>query len=167
MSRPLLSSSCQKFLTPSPPPPHPSSSLLCLKLGSSFTSSRNLPPSLPPSPLQQRHLDLSLIPSVLRIRKALIFGYQCVIGTMLRILLLLILLTGVTLFSPIFLSFFFFFSFFFQGPYLRHMEVPGLGVQLELQLPSYAMATETWDLSPICASVTYASACGKAGSLTH
>ena len=29
---------------------------------------------------------------------------------------------------------FFFFSFFLLGPHLQHMEVPRLGVQLELQL---------------------------------
>ena len=33
------------------------------------------------------------------------------------------------------LGFFFFFFFFFLGPHPWHMEVPSLGVQLELQLP--------------------------------
>ena len=48
--------------------------------------------------------------------------------------------------------FFFFFFFCFLGPHLRHMEVPRLGVQLELQLPAYTTATATlvprrvWDL---------------------
>ena len=47
--------------------------------------------------------------------------------------------------------FFFFLSFFvFLGPYLRHMEVPKLGVKLELQLPAYATATATWDPSHVC-----------------
>ena len=39
------------------------------------------------------------------------------------------------------LSFFFFCLFvFFLGPHRWHMEVPRLGVQLELQLPAYATA---------------------------
>ena len=36
-------------------------------------------------------------------------------------------------------------SFFFLGLYLQHMEVPRLGVELELHLPAYATATATWD----------------------
>ena len=43
---------------------------------------------------------------------------------------------------------FFFLSFFFLGLHLQHMEVPRLGVELELQLPAYA--TATWDLSCVC-----------------
>ena len=43
------------------------------------------------------------------------------------------------------------------------MEVPRLGVNSELQLPPYASATATWDLSP---SATYTTAHGNAGSLT-
>ena len=44
------------------------------------------------------------------------------------------------------------FSFlsFFLGPHLWHMEVPRLGVQLELQLPVYTIATATPDPSCIC-----------------
>ena len=34
-------------------------------------------------------------------------------------------------------SIFIFFSFCFLGPYPRHMEVPGLRVELEIQLPAY------------------------------
>ena len=33
---------------------------------------------------------------------------------------------------------------------LRHVEVPGLGIRPELQLPAYATATATLDLSHIC-----------------
>ena len=33
------------------------------------------------------------------------------------------------------------FFFFFLGPHLWHIEVPRLGVQLELQLLAYATAT--------------------------
>ena len=40
--------------------------------------------------------------------------------------------------------------FVFLGPHPQHMEVPRLGVQLELQLPAYARATATRDLSHIC-----------------
>ena len=53
-----------------------------------------------------------------------------------------------------FISFFLFFSFFFffcfLGSYLRHMEVPRLGVQLELHLPAHATATATSDPNRIC-----------------
>ena len=45
--------------------------------------------------------------------------------------------------------FLFFLSFVFLGPHRRHMEVPRLGVKLELLLP------------------TYTTAHGNAGSLTH
>jgi len=48
----------------------------------------------------------------------------------------------------IYLSLFFF--FFFLGPHLWHMEVLRLGITLELQLPVYATATATQDLSHIC-----------------
>ena len=37
--------------------------------------------------------------------------------------------------------------FSFLGPHLRHMEIPRLGVELELQLPDYATATTMPDLS--------------------
>ena len=33
---------------------------------------------------------------------------------------------------------------------LLHMEVPRLGVESEMQLPDYATATATWDLSCVC-----------------
>ena len=42
------------------------------------------------------------------------------------------------------------FCFCFLGPYLHHMEVPSLGVETELQLPTYAITTATWDPSHIC-----------------
>ena len=42
----------------------------------------------------------------------------------------------------------FFFSFFM--PQVQHIEVPRLGVKLELQLLAYATATVTQDLSCIC-----------------
>ena len=42
------------------------------------------------------------------------------------------------------------FSFFFLGPHLQHMEVPRLGVELELQLPAYATAIAMQDPSHIC-----------------
>ena len=43
-----------------------------------------------------------------------------------------------------------FFIAFFLGSQLWYMEVPGLGVKLELQLPAYAPATATPDTSYIC-----------------
>ena len=42
------------------------------------------------------------------------------------------------------------FCFCFLGPNLWHMEVPGLGVELELQLPAYTTATAMQDLSLVC-----------------
>ena len=43
-----------------------------------------------------------------------------------------------------------FFYFCFLGLYPWHMEVPRLGVQLELQLPAYTTGTATLDPSHIC-----------------
>ena len=45
---------------------------------------------------------------------------------------------------------FFIFIFCFLGSHSRHMEVPRLGVQSELQLPAYPRATATPDLNHIC-----------------
>ena len=39
---------------------------------------------------------------------------------------------------------------FFLGPHLWHMEVPRVGVELELQLPALATATARRDLSHVC-----------------
>ena len=59
--------------------------------------------------------------------------------------------TGTTLWTNIVLFFFLVLNFFcFLWSYLWHMEVPGLGVQSELQLPAYATATAISDLSCIC-----------------
>ena len=49
----------------------------------------------------------------------------------------------------------------FLGPHLRHMEVPRLGVELELQLLAYTTATATQDLSHIC-DLHYSSPLSKA-----
>ena len=40
--------------------------------------------------------------------------------------------------------------FFFLGPHLRHIEVPRLGVELEVQLQAYTTATAIPDPSHIC-----------------
>ena len=48
------------------------------------------------------------------------------------------------------LSVLFCFVFGFLGLHLWHMEVPRLGVILELQLPAYTTDTATPDLSCIC-----------------
>ena len=45
---------------------------------------------------------------------------------------------------------FFFLSLFLRLQQMWHMEVPGLGVESELQLPAYTTATATWDPSHIC-----------------
>ena len=54
--------------------------------------------------------------------------------------------------------------FCFLGPHPRHMDVPRLGVQPELQLPAHTTATAVWDPSCVC---NYTTACGSARSLTH
>ena len=41
-----------------------------------------------------------------------------------------------------------FLFFCFLGPHSQHMEVPRLGVELELQLPAYTTATATLDPPP-------------------
>ena len=58
----------------------------------------------------------------------------------------------------------FFFFFFFLGLHLQHMEVPGLGVKLKLQLrpTSQPRKHRIW-----ASSATYTTACGNAGSLTY
>ena len=47
-------------------------------------------------------------------------------------------------------TFFFFFFFCFLGPLQQHMEIPRLGLQLELQLLAYATAAGTSDPSHVC-----------------
>ena len=50
-----------------------------------------------------------------------------------------------------FILFYFYFLFFsFLGLHARHMEVPRLGVESELQLPAYTTAIATRDPSAIC-----------------
>ena len=49
----------------------------------------------------------------------------------------------------VFWSFIYLF-FCFLWPYPRHMEVPRLGVQSELQQPAYTTATATQNLSHVC-----------------
>ena len=49
-----------------------------------------------------------------------------------------------------FFVFLFFVFFCFLGPYPQHMEVPRLGVDLELQLLAYTTATAMPDPSCIC-----------------
>ena len=46
----------------------------------------------------------------------------------------------------------------------QHMEVPRLGIELKLQPLASTTATALWDLS---LTVTYTTAHGNAGSLTH
>ena len=46
--------------------------------------------------------------------------------------------------------FFFFFFLSFLGPHLQHMEIPRLGIEIELQLTAYATATAMPDLSLVC-----------------
>ena len=52
----------------------------------------------------------------------------------------------------------------FLGPHPRYMEVPRLGIKLELHLPAYATATATQDPSHVCDLHHSSRQCG---SLTH
>ena len=63
------------------------------------------------------------------------------------------------------LLFFLCFFFFFSGQHLRHMEVPRLGVQSKLKLLVYTPEPQQHQIR--ATSVTYTSAHGNAGSLTH
>ena len=53
-------------------------------------------------------------------------------------------------FTMMHLDMFTYFCFFFLGPHQHHTEVPGLGVELELQLLAYTTATAMRDMSHIC-----------------
>ena len=57
----------------------------------------------------------------------------------------------------------FIFYFFNLWPPLQHMEVPRLGVQLQVQLPK-PQPRQRWIWAP---SATYTAACGNTGSWTH
>ena len=48
------------------------------------------------------------------------------------------------------LFFVLFVCFFFLRPHLRHMEVPRLGIRLDLQLLAYTTAAATGDPSHVC-----------------
>ena len=56
----------------------------------------------------------------------------------------------VYLFIYLFVCLFVYLFTVFLGPHPQHMEVPRLGVELELQLPAYTTATATRDLSHVC-----------------
>jgi len=60
--------------------------------------------------------------------------------------------------------FFFFFVFVFLGLHPWHMEVPRLGVELELQLLAY---DRRWQRRIQASSAAYITAHSNAGSLTH
>ena len=61
-----------------------------------------------------------------------------------------ILLSVLSFFLSFFLFFFFFFFSLSFETHLQHMEVPRLGVELELQLLACSTATATQNLSCIC-----------------
>ena len=63
---------------------------------------------------------------------------------------LFVWLVGWLVFGFVCLFVCFWFCFCFLGPHQQHMEAPWLGVESELQLPAYATATATWNLSYIC-----------------
>ena len=67
---------------------------------------------------------------------------------------------------PRFILFIYLFCFFWWGAHLLHMEVPRLGVKLELQLTAYTKATETQDWSQ-ATSATYTTVHSNTRSLTH
>ena len=55
-------------------------------------------------------------------------------------------------------------SFVFLGLHPWHMELPGLGVELELQLPAYSQPQQSGIQTE---SVRYTTAHGNAGSFIH
>ena len=55
-----------------------------------------------------------------------------------------------TIVNPCHLTYLLIYLFFFQWPHVQHMEIPGLGVESELQLLAYAIPTAMPDLSRIC-----------------
>ena len=57
--------------------------------------------------------------------------------------------------------------FFFLWPHPQHMEVPGLGVESELQLRSTPQPRQHWNEIFFYFSATYTMACSTSGSLTH
>ena len=67
----------------------------------------------------------------------------------LTIQLLFLGISPVYSFSSLSLSLFFFFPCFL-GPHPQHVEIPRLGIQSELQLLAYTIATAMPDLSPVC-----------------
>ena len=52
--------------------------------------------------------------------------------------------------TPCFLFYLFIYLVFFLGLHPQQMDVPRLGVELDLQLLAYAIATETQDPSCVC-----------------
>ena len=59
---------------------------------------------------------------------------------------------------------FYFLLFFFRGPHPRHMEVPRLGAELELQLQAYSIVKAMQDPSCVC---NLHQSSWQTGSLTH
>ena len=62
---------------------------------------------------------------------------------------------------------YFFFFFCFLGQHPRHVEVPRLGVESELQLLAYTAATAGSNVGSNATSVTYTTAHGNNVSVTH
>ena len=60
-----------------------------------------------------------------------------------------------------------FLVFFFLGPHPQHMEVPRLGIELELQLLGYTTATATPDPSRICNLYHSSGQCQILNPLSH
>ena len=55
----------------------------------------------------------------------------------------------------LFISTIYLFIYLFLGPHLRHIEVPGLGAESELDLLAYTTATAMWDPSRVCKLYLY------------
>ena len=92
------------------------------------------------------HINCHIVRRLVRIQIDVAYGKNSIMLSLLHMVTLnKYLLIAVD--EPVELIFTF---FFFLGLHPWHMEVPWLGIKLELQLPAYATVTATLDPSQTC-----------------
>ena len=89
---------------------------------------------------------------------------RCILLIFLALLWLFISINIFIMSISILYIYIYLFIYLFLGPHLQHMEVPRLGVQLELQLPAYPKPQQGWNW---VRSAIYNTAHCNARSLTH